>query len=188
MKSNQVIISFEEPWVFNRELAYGIDLYRTDSDYYSDYYSEMRLGVTNFLRKRIYERIEARLAYKLELVDIYNVDREIRGNVIPESDIGTRTISQVSLSFLRDTRDSYMVPTRGTRLELIQDVAGGPLLGQTNLYRIEARAGWWVPTFDFGKQVFSARRQDRGRCRGTAAKRFLTLRGSSSAAATTARL
>ena len=155
LKSNQVIISFEEPWVFNRELAYGIDLYRTDSDYYSDYYSEMRLGVTNFLRKRIYERIEARLAYKLELVDIYNVDREIRGNVIPESDIGTRTISQVSLSFLRDTRDSYMVPTRGTRLELIQDVAGGPLLGQTNLYRIEARAGWWVPTFDFGKQVFS---------------------------------
>ena len=27
LKSNQVIISFEEPWVFNRELAYGIDLY-----------------------------------------------------------------------------------------------------------------------------------------------------------------
>lgn len=130
LKSNQVIISFEEPWVFNRELAYGIDLYRTDSDYYSDYYSEMRLGVTNFLRKRIYERIEARLAYKLELVDIYNVDREIRGNVIPESDIGTRTISQVSLSFLRDTRDSYMVPTRGTRLELIQDVAGGRSWGR----------------------------------------------------------
>lgn len=155
LESNQVIISFEEPWVFNRELAYGIDLYRTDSDYYSDYYSEMRLGVTNFLRKRIYEQIEARLAYKLELVDIYNVDRRIRGNVIPESDIGTRSISQVSLSFLRDTRDSYMVPTRGTRLELIQDIAGGPLMGQTNLYRIEARAGWWVPTFDFGKQVFS---------------------------------
>ena len=28
-------------------------------------------------------------------------------------------------------------------------------MGQTNLYRIEARAGWWIPTFDFGKQVFS---------------------------------
>lgn len=155
LKSNQVIISFEEPWVFNRELAYGIDLYRTDSDYYSDYYSEMRLGATNYLRKRIYEKIEARLAYKLELVDIYNVDNRIRGNVIPEQDIGTRTLSQVSLSFLRDSRDSYMTPTRGTRFELIQDLAGGPFLGQTNLYRIEARAGWWIPTFETGKQVFS---------------------------------
>ena len=155
LKSNQVIISFEEPWVFNRELAYGIDLYRTDSDYYSDYYSEMRLGATNYLRKRIYEKIEARLAYKLELVDIYNVDNRIRGNVIPEQDIGNRTLSQVSLSFLRDSRDSYMTPTRGTRFELIQDLAGGPFLGQTNLYRIEARAGWWIPTFEMGKQVFS---------------------------------
>lgn len=155
LKSNQVIISFEEPWVFNRELAYGIDLYRTDSDYYSDYYSEMRLGATNYLRKRIYEKIEARLAYKLELVDIYNVDNRIRGNVIPEQDIGSRTLSQVSLSFLRDSRDSYMTPTRGTRFELIQDLAGGPFLGQTNLYRIEARAGWWIPTFETGKQVFS---------------------------------
>lgn len=155
LKSNQVIISFEEPWVFNRELAYGIDLYRTDSDYYSDYYSEMRLGATNYLRKRIYEKIEARLAYKLELVDIYNVDSRIRGNVIPEQDIGNRTLSQVSLSFLRDSRDSYMTPTRGTRFELIQDLAGGPFLGQTNLYRIEARAGWWIPTFETGKQVFS---------------------------------
>lgn len=155
LKSNQVIVSFEEPWVFNRELAYGIDLYRTDSDYYSDYYSEMRIGGTNYLRKRIYELIEARLAYKLELVDIYNVDNKVRGNVIPENDIGTRSLSQVSLSFLRDSRDSYMIPTRGTRLELIQDIAGGPLMGQTNLYRIEARAGWWIPTFDFGKQVLS---------------------------------
>lgn len=158
LKSNQVILSFEEPWVFNRNLSYGIDLYRTDTGYYSDYYSEMRLGVNNYLRKRVYELVEARLAYKLELVDIYDVDRELLtyGVMRPDrGDLGERTISQVSLSFLRDARDSYMIPTRGTRFELIQDVAGGPLLGETNLYRIEARAGWWIPTFDFGNQVLS---------------------------------
>lgn len=155
LESNQVIISFEEPWVFNRELAYGIDLYRTDSEYYSDYYSEMRLGMVNFLRKRIYEKIDARLAYKIEMVDIYDVENQVINTVIPEKDIGTRSISQVSLSFLRDTRDSYMMPTRGTRFEILQDLAGGPFLGDTNIYRLEARAGWWVPTFDFGNQVFS---------------------------------
>jgi len=158
LKSNQVIVSFEEPWVFNRNLAYGIELYRTDTGYYSDYYSEMRLGANNYLRKRVYELIEARLGYKIELVDIYDVDNRLitNGVMVPSrGDIGERSLSQVSLSFLRDTRDSLLIPTRGTRFELVQDVAGGPLLGQTNLYRLEGRAGWWIPTFDFGNQVLS---------------------------------
>ncbi len=153
LESNQIILSFEEPWLFNRQLGYGIDLYRTDTGYYSDYYSEVRLGALNYLRKRIYELVEARLAYKIELVDIYDVKNNAPYVIKDES--GSRSISQVSLTFLRDDRDSYMMPTRGTRFELVQDLAGGPFLGQTNLYRIEARAGWWIPTFDFGKQVFS---------------------------------
>ena len=144
LKSNQIIVSFEEPWVFNRNLAYGIDAYRTDTGYYSDYYSEVRLGATNYLRKRVYELIEARLAYKLELVDIYDVDKKLIEGPDPvmktwRGDVGERSLSQMSLSFLRDSRDSLMTPTRGTRFEFIQDVAGGPFLGQTNLYRIEGR-------------------------------------------------
>jgi len=158
LESNQLIISFEEPWVFNRDLAYGIDLYRTDTGYYSDYYSELRMGVANYLRKRVYELVEAKLTYKIELVDMYDVNDALITNhvLIPDrGDVGERSISQLSLSFLRDTRDSLMTPTKGTRLELVQDVAGGPLMGQTNLYRVEFRAGWWTPTFDFGNQVFS---------------------------------
>jgi len=151
--TNQVILSFEEPWVFNRQVAFGFDLFRTDSGYYSDYYSELRTGATFYLRKRIYELIEARLAYTIENVNIYDV-----GSLAPPpimNEIGNRSISEINLSFLRDTRDNYMMPTSGTRFEFLQTFAGGPLFGQTNLYRIEARAGYWVPTFDFGAQVFS---------------------------------
>lgn len=158
LKSSQILLNFEEPWVFNRNLAYGFELYRTQSDYYSDHYSESRLGMQHYLRKRIYELIEAKLAYKIENVDIYNVNDSLvkDGVMVPSrGDIGNRSLSQVSLSFLRDTRDSYLVPTRGTRLELVQDVAGGPFFGETDLYRIEARAGWWTPTFEFGSQVLS---------------------------------
>ena len=156
LESNQVIISFEEPWLFNRRLSFGTDLYRTDTGYYSDYYSELRLGGTMYFRKHLFEKVETRLAYKLELVDIYDVSDTLRQyDVIPEQDIGERSISQLSLSFLRDTRNSYTIPTDGTRFEIIQDIAGGPLLGQTNLYRVEARAGWWIPTFEFANQVLS---------------------------------
>ena len=158
LKSSQIVLNFEEPWVFNRNLAYGFELYRSESDYYSDYYEECRLGMQHYLRKRIYELVEAKLAYKIESVDISDVDDDLIADGVmsrERGDIGSRSISQVSLTFLRDTRDSYLLPTRGTRFELINDFAGGPFMGDTDLYRIEFRAGYWVPTFDFGNQVFS---------------------------------
>jgi len=158
-ESSQVIIGFEEPWVFNRELAFGFELYRTDSGYYSDEYNELRTGMTYYLRKRIIEYIEGRLAYTLENVDIYDVASDAAQEIKDES--GNRSISEVSLSFLRDTRDNVMMPTTGTRFELVQTVAGGPLMGQTNLYRIEFRGGSWFRMGDyweplsFCNQVFS---------------------------------
>ncbi len=158
LKSSQIVLNFEEPWVFNRNLAYGIELYRSESDYYSDYYEECRLGMQHYLRKRIYELVEAKLSYKIESVDIDDVDKDLLSDGVmskERGDIGSRSISQVSISFLRDTRDSYLIPTRGTRFEFINDFAGGPFMGDTDLYRMELRAGYWVPTFDFGNQVLS---------------------------------
>lgn len=161
-ESNQILISFENPWIFNRYLAYGFELYRTDSGYYSDEYSELRTGMTNYIRKNLFEAVEARLAYTVEDVNIYDIASNAP-DVIKRED-GHRSISEVSLSFLRDTRDDLMMPTEGTRFEFLQQVAGGPLMGQTNLYRIEARAGWWIPmskkfgeysVFRYGNQVLS---------------------------------
>ncbi len=147
LESSQVIIGFEEPWVFNREVGYGFELFRTDSGYYSDEYSEVRTGMTHYLRKRIIEYIEGRLAYTVEDVNIYDVESYAPNTIKDEE--GHRSISQISLSLLRDTRDNIMMPTTGTRFELVQTVAGGPLLGQTNLYRIEGRAGVWLRLADY---------------------------------------
>lgn len=153
LESNQVILSFEEPWIFNRQIAFGTDLYRTDTGYYSDYYSELRTGATFYLRKRLFELVEGRLSYTFENIDIYDVEDDAPDFISNEE--GGRTVSEIGLSFLRDSRDNYMMPTSGTRFELLQNFAGGPLMADTNFYRIEGRAGAWFPTFDAGKQVFS---------------------------------
>ena len=162
-EANQVSLSFENPYIFNRNLAYGFELYRTDSGYYSDDYSELRTGMTHYIRKYLFELVEARLGYTLEAVKIYDISKDAPECIKKEK--GNRSISQISLSFLREARDDLMMPTSGTRFEFLQQVAGGPLMGDTNLYRIEARAGWWfpvskhfgnvVPIFKYGNQVFS---------------------------------
>jgi outer membrane protein insertion porin family len=163
LESNQIMISFANPWIFNRRLEYGFDLYRTDSGYYSDYYSEVRLGMIHYLRKNLWADIEGRLGYTIEDVNLYDMKHDTPDFIRAEE--GHRSVSKISLSFLRDMRDDTMMPTSGTRFEILQQVAGGPLMGQTNIYKVEARAGWWFPvsrTFGndlsvlkYGDQVFS---------------------------------
>ncbi|MEC8220384.1 MAG: POTRA domain-containing protein, partial [Verrucomicrobiota bacterium] len=71
--SNQVLIGFEEPWLFEQRLAFGVEIYRTESDYNSADYNELRTGFELYLRRRLFELVEARLSYRLELVDIFDV-------------------------------------------------------------------------------------------------------------------
>ena len=42
--SNEAIISFEEPYLFQKPLALGFSFFRTSSDYDSTYYQEVDLG------------------------------------------------------------------------------------------------------------------------------------------------
>src|SRR5690606_13463370 len=68
-QSNQIMLSIEEPWVFQRELAFGFDIFRTESDYLSSDYNELRTGFEVYLRKRLFELVEGRLSYGIENID-----------------------------------------------------------------------------------------------------------------------
>ncbi len=152
-QSNQVLLGFEEPYIWEREIAFGFEIYRTETSYLSSTFDEIRMGFEVYLRKRLFELVEGRLSYRLEEVDIRDVTSDAAQIVKDEA--GPRSISKVGFSLLRDTRDNLVFPTSGSRYELINEVAGGPLYGQTNYYRVEGRAGQWWPTLETGNQVFS---------------------------------
>ena len=69
-KSNQALIGFEEPWLFEERLTFGTNLYSTDSAYNSSHYNELRTGIEFYIRRRLFELVEAKLSYKYESVDI----------------------------------------------------------------------------------------------------------------------
>ncbi len=150
-RSNQILLSFEEPWVFQRELAFGFDIFRTETDYLSSDYNELRTGFEVYLRKRLFELVEGRLSYGIENIEIKNV--QATAPLLIRQEAGSRLLSKVGFTLLRDTRDNLVFPTTGSRLQLTQEVAG-PFPGDTDFYRVEARAAQWWPTFDFGSQVF----------------------------------
>lgn len=150
-KSNQALIAFEEPWLFERELAFGFELFRSESSYNSSIYDELRTGFETYFRKRLFELVEGRLSYRLENVDINNVDATASNAI--KSEAGSTLVSKLGFSLLRDTRDSLVIPTEGSRYQFISELAG--LGGDADYIRLEGRAARWWPTFKTQKQVFS---------------------------------
>ena len=168
-RSNQVSISFEEPWLFEQRLAFGVELFRTETDFNSSDFDELRTGFEVYLRRRLFELVEARLSYRLELVEIFDVaanpgapgavenpDGSISNdgvaNVFQAAE-GEDLISKVGLNFLRDTRDSLIFTRKGNRTNIMTEVAG--LGGDVNYAKWDARTAHFIPTFDALKQTFS---------------------------------
>ncbi|MGE9292328.1 MAG: BamA/OMP85 family outer membrane protein, partial [Puniceicoccales bacterium] len=154
-QSNQVLLAFEEPWLWERELAGGFELYRTESNYLSVNYNELRMGATFYLRKRLFELVEGKLSYTVEDVNIKDVSTGAPLDV--QQQAGNTSVSKVGFELLRDTRNNLIFPDRGTRLESLTEFAGGPLGGQTDYVRQTLSGAMWIKTFDWANQVISFR-------------------------------
>jgi len=152
-QSSEIILAFEEPWLFERELALGYQLYRTTSEYNSSYYQEIRTGGEVYLRKRLFNWLEGRLSYTYEVVDIGNVAAGAPVQV--QFAEGNTKTSKIGLSLTQDTRDKIVNTTRGNYATLSLDVAGGPLSGDNNYYKLEFRGSKFFPVAELQDQVLA---------------------------------
>ncbi len=150
-QSSEVVLAFEEPWLFERELALGFQIFRTTSEYNSSYYQEIRTGGEVYLRKRLFNWLEGRLSYIYEIVDIANVASGAPLSILAAA--GNTTTSKIGLSLTQDTRDKIINTTRGNYGSLSLNVAGGPLSGDNNYYQMEFRGSKFFPIAEFQEQV-----------------------------------
>jgi outer membrane protein insertion porin family len=151
--SNEVILSFEEPWLFQKELTMGFNIYRQSSSYLSSYYEEIRLGSEIYVRKHLFEYFEGRLSLKDEEIIIDNVAAGSSADIAALA--GKSRTVKVGIELLRDVRDKLVGTTRGSRIQLDAYVAGGPLGGTNNYYSIEAKGSQFIPVFRTQTQVLS---------------------------------
>ncbi len=149
--SNELILSFEEPWLFQKELGLGFTIYRTSNNYSSSYYEEIRIGAEVYLRKHLFEYVEGRLSLTDEQIDIKNVNPAASPLILALAG-KTRTV-KIGLQLLREARDKLVNTTRGNRLQMIAQVAGGPLGGSNSYYSLEVRGSEFLPVFRAQTQV-----------------------------------
>ncbi len=150
-RSNFVLISFEEPWLFEQRLAFGVDLFRSSTNFNSSLFDEVRAGFEVSLRKQLFELWVGTLSYRLENVNIKNVSPSAPTDI--ERLAGDRNVSKVGFNIRRDTRDDILFTTRGTRYSFNVEYAG--LGGTTDYVKLETRNAFYFPTFSQLNQVFS---------------------------------
>jgi outer membrane protein insertion porin family len=141
-------LSFIEPWFLDRKLALGVDLYHRELKFLSDLYDETHTGASVSLTRALWsDFLIGRIAYTIESID---VDLDLGSPLISEQlklEQGRRLVSKVGTSLAYDTRNNVLLPTRGQRSEIISEVAGGPLGGDTDFYKLEFRTAWYFPMY-----------------------------------------
>ena len=135
--------SFEEPALWERDLAVGYSIERRYAGYASANYSVLSEGISLYARRRIFSNIEGRIAYNLRRMSVGNVTAEAPADVVTEGTAGARVISSVSTSLTYDTRDEYNFPTKGSRISLTEELAGNGLGGEVKYLKSELRTGRW---------------------------------------------
>jgi outer membrane protein insertion porin family len=165
--SKSVELGFTEPYVFDRNVALGFDLFRRD---YSNFnyigtqrnttYKQVSTGGQIRTGIPITEYLSGSLRYGLNYDQVTldqatfytngQCDPLIAGRYLCEA-VGNRLTSSVGYSLVYDSTDNQIRPTRGQRYVLNQDVAG--LGGDVHYIRTRVNAAkfWRV----FGKFIFS---------------------------------
>jgi len=158
-------LAFSEPYLFDRPITAGINLYSREIRYYYSYTQDSLGGsVTAGFPLRDFTRMF--LSYTLEQNSVKDVNPAyLDPDVIARNPFladalligngGKRTISQISPSIVHSTIDNPIFPNAGKRLTLGTDFAG--IGGDVNFIKPRVEGVVWKPT---GKKLtFGARAQ-----------------------------
>ena len=143
---NNMKLSFTEPWLFDYPISAGFDAYQTETDRERDVgqsYDEKRIGGNVRFGKQFSDYLSGMVSYRQEEVTIDNFDEDVMADLLAEE--GENTVSSLSLTLTRDTRDNVFNPRKGYTLSGTADGAGGILGGDKDFWRFLARAGYYVP-------------------------------------------
>ena len=135
-----VVIGLTEPYFLDRKLSLGGELFYHDNSFNSNLYSSQSMGFELVARKPITEFSFGRLGYRVEQMQLGNVDSTVPAEVKLLRDAGALVKSQVFSGITYDTRDSLFLTRKGERLDFSTFVTGGPLAGDIQIFGLNAEA------------------------------------------------
>ena len=142
-KSSEFDIRFTEPWLFDRRISAGVDLYKWSREY--DDYTRDSFG--GALRSKFplgldeYTVGTAKYVYDDSTIS----DVESTAPLSLQQEQGTYLTSSITLGIERDSRDKLWNTSRGSENEFTFEYAGGFLGGDVYFNRYELKSAWYFP-------------------------------------------
>jgi len=135
-------IEFKEPWFLEQRLALGYNVFYHNATYLSDYYNERNYGGSVSLSRAFGQFWSGSITYTLQQFDLYDFASNSSPQLLMEQ--GWRSDSSITLGMAYDTRDSVLLTRHGMHADFSAEFAGGPLWGQTNIYKFQADAQKYI--------------------------------------------
>ena len=138
LERSDYTISLTEPYFLGYKLSAGVEGYYHQANFLSAVYNQSNLGAAFQLRKPLTNFITVSGEYRIERIEIYDVDDDDAGQFIQDS-AGQYTRSAVLGSLIWDSRDDLFLTRKGTYVNLTAFTAGGFLGGSVNDYGLSVQ-------------------------------------------------
>ncbi len=144
--TEEYMLSFTEPWIFDKPVSLGFDVYRREHERDDDVgyaYNEERKGARLRLGRRFTDNLKGGINYNFETINISDVEDD--ASIGLQNEEGENDISSVGLSLTYDKRDNPLSPSQGYIISNSADLAGGYLAGDKDFMRFFSKAGVFFP-------------------------------------------
>jgi outer membrane protein insertion porin family len=149
-KTSYYELSFREPYFMDTPISLSTGVYRHHREYIE--YNKQAWGFYLGFGKAFGEYWRGDITYNFEAATIDNIDNG--ASSIIKDQAGHSTTSSITPSIVRDSRDNFIDPTRGSRNGVSVTLAG--LGGSNGFIKTVFDSGWFFP-LPFGDTTFMAR-------------------------------
>jgi len=140
---SNVLIRFNEQYLFDTRWIFGTTINYTDRDYTS-FTRRTRAGTLSFGRP-LYLDLEAHAAYTYQEVDVSGISNT--ASLFLTLQEGRKTTTSLSLTLSRDTVNHPFDPTDGSRLSFSTEYASENLGGDLNFLKYTLLARRYIPIY-----------------------------------------
>src|SRR5215470_3725601 len=128
--SQDVVLDFQEPYLFGRPINAGVSLYRRSSNFQT--FKSTRTGTGLTLGRAIGEYTRVSATYNYEILDISNLDPS--ASELLRQQAGTSYTSSITPRLVWDSRDNQFDPAGGSLQAF--EVTGAGLGGTNRFYKV----------------------------------------------------
>ena len=137
-------LGFTEPRLLDTEISAGFDIYNLEKQY-TDFTKKSNGGDIRLGFPLGFEETRGYLTYRYEESEIFDISTSAGTYITDQA--GRNTLSSVTASIVRDTRDSYLAPMSGSNNSVSTEVAGSYFGGTRSFVKHLGNSSWFYPVF-----------------------------------------